>query len=195
MGMLLRNIVAGVLVVALPVILLMTDRHWVLSDQHRAVAHVADIPPNLSGELTRDLDRIVYYGGIHVPREPTKAEQLYRVLVLTGRAPPAQLTLDRTPPRYGYSVREWSFLGMPFGWYEEYGYVVYARDRWQLVMAPLIPEADAQLMKEVGRDLKRGFFFPFWAHLWGWLYVALVALWGWLYHRGVVEWRRAEGVM
>lgn len=191
----LRNILAGVLIVALPVILLMTDRDWVLSDQHRAVAHVADIPSEATGELLDNLDRIITYQGIHVPRKPTKASQLYWLLVMTGRAPPANISYDRDRPRYGYSIREWTFLGMPFAWYSEYGYVVYRRDRRELVMGPLIPEADAQLHKEVGRDLRDGFFFPFWAHGWGWLYLAGVALWGWLYHRDIVKRREADGII
>ncbi|MES2988537.1 MAG: hypothetical protein V4808_11580 [Pseudomonadota bacterium] len=191
----LRKIIAGVLIVALPVILLMSDRHWFLSDQHRAAAHVADIPPEAKGELLTDLERIVLYQGVHVIREPTKAEMLYRLLAIAGRVPPARIDFNNDPLRYGYSVREWSFFGMPFGWYEEYGYVVYTQNRQQLIMAPLFPGADAQLMKEAGRDLKQGFFFPFWAHTWGWLYVALLALWGWLYHRSVVKWREAEGII
>ncbi|HEX8301973.1 hypothetical protein [Sphingomonas sp.] len=191
----LRNIVAGVLIVALPVILLMSDRHWFLSDQHRAVAHIADIPPNAQGQLLTNLDKIVAYGGVHVVREPTKAEMLYQALVMAGRAPPPRISNANAPLRYGRSIREWSFLGMPFGWYEEFGYVVYTRNRWELVMAPLVPEADAELHREVGRDLKQGFFFPFWKHLWGWLYVALLAFWGWLYHRGIVQWREAEGII
>lgn len=191
----LRNIIAGVLIVALAVILLMSDRHWFLSDQHRSAAHVADIPPEAKGELISNLERLVQYQGVHVIREPTKAESLYRLLVLAGRAPPARISSEHEPLRYGYSVREWSFLGMPFAWYEEFGYVVYTRNRWELVMGPLIPEADAELHKEVGRNLKQGFFFPFWQHIWGWLYVALLALWGWLTHRKILKWREAEGII
>ncbi|WP_294092524.1 hypothetical protein [Sphingomonas sp.] len=191
----LRNIVAGVLIVALPVILLMSDRHWFLSDQHRAVDHVADIPADAKGPMVANLERIVSHEGVHVVREPTKAESLYQLLVLAGRAPPPRISGEHEPLRYGYSVREWSFLGMPFGWYEEFGYVVYTRNRWELVMAPFLPSYDAELHREVGRDLKQGFFFPFWAHSWGWLYVALLAFWGCLYHRGIVKWREAEGII
>jgi hypothetical protein len=190
-----RNVIAGVLIAALPVILLLSERHWFLSDQHRAVDHVADIPTEGRGPLLANLDRLVLQQGVHVVREQSKAERLYPILVGAGVLPAGRIDGGNEPLRYGYSVREWSFLGMPFGWYEELGYVVYTRNRMELVMAPLVPEADAELHKEVGRDLRQGFFFPFWAHVWGWLYVALLALWGWLHHRKIVQWREAEGIL
>jgi hypothetical protein len=194
-GTMLRKILAGVLIVALPVILLLSERDWVLSDQHKAVADVAAIPANASGALVSDLDRIVDYFGVHVPHPSTKAEQLYQILALAGRVPPAVHAPDYQRPRYGYSIREFSFLGMPFGWFSEYGYVVYTRDRWQLVEAPLNEDGAARLRKEIGRDLGAGFFFPFWAHAWGWLYVAGVALWGWLQFRWLKRQREEAGII
>jgi len=190
----LRNVFGGALIAALAIILLMSSRDWVLSDQHRAVADVGALPQG-SGEMLANLGQLVHDYGVHVPHPPTKAESLYQLLVLAGRAPPARITGEYARPRYGYSVREWSFLGMPFGWYSEYGYVLYSRNRWELVETPLGPEGHAQLMQEVGRDLRQGFFFPFWAHAWGWLYVAAVALYGWLYHRSVVRRREALGLI
>lgn len=191
----LRNILAGVLIVALPVILLLSERDWFLSDQYKTVADVAAIPANSSGELLSNLDHIVEYFGVHVPHPPTKAEQLYQLLVLAGRAPPANHAPVYQRPRYGYSIREFSFLGMPFGWFSEYGYVLYTRDRWELVEAPLNEDGGAMLRKEVGRDLGQGFFFPFWAHAWGWLYVAGVALWGWLQYRFLERRREEAGII
>jgi hypothetical protein len=194
-GAMLRKILAGVLLVALPVILLLSERDWVLSDQRKAVADVAAIPANSSGALLSDLDRIVDYFGVHVPHPPTKAEQLYQILVLAGRAPPANHADVYQRPRYGYSIREFSFLGMPFGWFSEYGFVLYTRDRWEMVEAPLNKDGAARLRKEVGRDLGAGFFFPFWAHAWGWLYVAAVALFGWLYYRAAERRREELGII
>jgi hypothetical protein len=190
----LRNVFGGALIVALVVILLMSSRDWFLSDQHRAVADVAMLPEG-SGEVLSNLERLVDRYGVHVPHPPTKAQRLYQILVLAGRAPPARLSADYQRPRYGYSVREWSFLGMPFGWYSEYGFVLYSDSRWELVETPLIEAGHAMLMKEVGHDLRKGFFFPFWAHAWGWLYVAGVALWGWLYHRAIVRRREELGIL
>ena len=109
----LRNVFGGALIVVLAVILLMSNRDWVLSDQHRAVADIAALPEG-QGEILSDLERIVRGYGVHVPREPTKAQKLYQILVLAGGVPPAQIETDYERPRYGYSVREWTFLGMPF---------------------------------------------------------------------------------
>jgi hypothetical protein len=190
----LRNVFGGALIAVLAVILLMSNRGWFLSDQHRAVADVAGLPEG-SGEILSNLPRIVDSYGVHVPHAPTKAQQLYQVLVLAGRAPPARLAENYQRPRYGYSVREWSFLGMPFAWYSEYGFVLYSNDRWELVETPIIESGHAMLMKEVGRDLRQGFFFPFWAHAWGWLYIAGVALFGWLYHRSIVRQREELGIL
>lgn len=190
----LRNVFGGALIVVLAVILLMSNRDWVLSDQHRAVADIAALPEG-QGEILSDLERIVRGYGVHVPLEPTKAQKLYQFLVLAGRVPPAQIGTDYERPRYGYSVREWTFLGMPFAWYTEYGFVLYSNNRWELVETPLIDAGHEMLMKEVGRDLRQGFFFPFWAHAWGWLYVAAVALYGWLYHRAIVRRREELGII
>jgi hypothetical protein len=189
-----RNVLAGGLIVSLAVILLVSDRDWVFSDQHRAVAHVADIPAQANGEIGGQLDEIVAFGGVHVPHPGTKAEQIYRLLVLAGRVPPPPVE-EYQRPRYGYSVREITFLGMPFAWFSEYGFALYARDRNELVVAPLVPGADAKLHQEAGRDLRQGFFFPFWAHAWGWLFLAGLALWGLLYHRSIVLRREAEGLI
>jgi hypothetical protein len=186
----LRNGVGAALIVVLALVLLLSPRHWVLSDQRRAVAHIADLPANDSA-LTAQLAQFVDWGGVHVPREPSKAVLLYRLLARAGRVPPAKPAPWRVEPRYGVSIREWSFLGMPFGWWREWGPVLYAENRYELMEAPL-GDAGVQLLnRRAGRDLAQGFVFPFWAHGWGWLYLAGVAWWGWLYHRGVVR-RRAE---
>jgi hypothetical protein len=190
----LRNLLGGLLIAALAVILLMTNRDWFLSDQHRAVADVAAVPEG-PGEIRSNLRQIVSFYGVHIPHAPTEAQQLYQLLAAAGRVPPARIGPDYQPPRYGYSVREISFFGMPFAWYSEYGFVLYSRNRWELVETPLGPEGHAQLMNEIGRDLRQGFFFPFWAHAWGWLYVAAVASWAWSYHRSVVRRREELGII
>lgn len=190
----LRNVLGGGLIAALVIILLFSNRDWVLSDQRRAVADVAAIPEG-QGPILARLSDIVALQGVHVPRTPSKAEQLYRLLVLSDRAPPPRVDFDARRPRYGYSLREWSFLGMPFGWWNEMGYVLYAEDRYELVEVSLTDSAAAAFQAEVGRDLRQGFFFPFWAHAWGWLYVAGVALYGWLHHRSVARRREQLGIL
>lgn len=189
-----RKLLAGVLIAALPIILLMSPRGWFLSDQYRAVADIAAIPEG-PGPVLSNLPGIVALYGVHVPRSPTKAEQLYRFLAGVGRVPPATMSFDTQPPRYGLSIREITFFGMPFGWWTEYGHVLYAEDRFELVEAPLGDQAAAQFRAEVGRDLAEGWIFPFWAHAWGWLYLGGIALWLWLNHRFIVRRREELGLI
>jgi hypothetical protein len=190
----LRNILAGVLIAALPIILLLSPRDWFLSDQRRAVADMAAVPEG-PGEILSNLPAIVAHEGVHVPRFGTKAEQIYRVLASVGQVPPPRIDFDTQRPRLGLSIREISFFGMPFGWWTEYGRVLYAEDRYELVAAPLTDEAWTRFDKEVGRDLASGWIFPFWAHGWGWLYLAGIALWVWLNHRKVLREREALGMI
>ena len=190
-----RNILAGVLIVSLIVILMLSDRDWVLSDQYRAVSHVGDVPASVTGPIADELPEIVRWGGVHVPRRYNKAELFYHFLVSVGRVPPANTSDAPGPPQLGYSVREWSFLGMPFGYYTEYGHVIYTETRHELVAAQLLPRATEQFHKELGRDPAQGFFFPFWEHVWGWLFVLGVAAWGWLQFRSMVRAREAAGII
>jgi hypothetical protein len=132
---------------------------------------------------------------MHVPHARTKAETIYYLLALAGRAPMPPVDYRAPRPRYGYSIREVTFLGMPFGWYTEMGYALYTDDRWELVVAKLIDPAEVEFRKEIGRDPTQGFLFPFWAHAWGWLYVAALATWGWLFHRAVVRRREELGII
>jgi len=71
--------------------------------------------------------------------------------------------------------------------------VLYTQTPRETVMAPLDDRGAELLRKELGRDPMEGFIYPFWRHLWGWLFVAGVALWGWLHWRGVLRRRAEEG--
>ena len=191
-----RNILGVALVVALIAALLGSDRDWFLSDQYRAVAHVADIPRDRQGALLGQLEGIVQSGGVHIPRLGPKAERIvFAALGITHAPLTSELDQADYWPKLGYSVREISFLGMPFGYFTDMGPVVYTESRWELVAAPLVDQAWTQFDKEVGRDLRRGFFYPFWRHCWGWLFVAGIALWGWLRHRWVVGMRAEQGLI
>lgn len=187
----MRDFVGASLVFALLVILLFSDRGWVLSDQHRVVSHVADIPRDVPG--LQDLPQWVYSGGVHVPVEHGKAVQMILRLT-TGQTHLAPVWGDQKIwPALGYGVREWTFLGMPFGYVSELGPSLYTRTPRETVIAGLGEPGMELLQKELGRDPMAGFVYPFWRHLWGWLFVAGVALWGWLYHRSVLRRRAEEG--
>lgn len=190
----IRNLLAAVLIAAFGSILLLSDRDWFLSDQYRAVADLAPVPEG-RGPILSSIKPLVLANGVHVVLRASKAEALYPFFAATGRLPAVARDRAFGPVRYGVSIREISFLGMPFGWFREFGPVVYTRSTDELVQLPLLPAAEEQLRGETGRDLAAGSIFPFWAHCWGWLFVAGLALWGWLRHRWVVETRAALGII
>lgn len=187
----MRDFVGAVLVFVLLGVLLFSDRGWVLSDQRRMVAHVAEIPQGAPG--LAQLPGWVFSGGVHVPRDRSKVEDLM-LRATTGRSVFGPSYQDAQKwPALGHGVREWTFLGMPFAYFTELGPVLYTVSPRETVMAPLGDKGVELLQKELGKDLSEGFIYPFWRHLWGWLFVAGVALWGWLYHRSVLRRRAEEG--
>jgi len=190
----MRDFVLAVLVITLGAILLFSDRGWVLSDQRRMVSHVAEVPKT-GGPGLAELPYFVFRGGVHVPLDRSKFDSLMlRMATGQDRFAPTYEDMKQWPS-LGYSVREWTLFGMPFGYFSEFDYVLYTRTPRETVMVPLEEEGMALLRKEVGRDLSEGFVYPFWRHLWGWLFVAGLALWGWLYHRGVVRRREELGLI
>jgi hypothetical protein len=188
-----HKILAALLIVTLVVTLLISRRDWVLSNSP-TVDHVSDIPEG-KGAILSNLDAAIDDEGVHFVHPPTKAEILYAMLAAAGRLPQPPAESHYARPRYGYSIREITFLGMPFGWYTEMGYVLYTDNRWELVEGQLVPSWEAEFRKELGRDPKQGFIFPFWAHVWGWAYLAGIALWGWLFHRAIVRRREELGMI
>lgn len=180
--------------IALVAILLFSERGWFLSDQRRMVSHVADVP-HVDGPAVIDLPGWVFHGGVHVPRDRSKVEALMLRAKVGQSVIPPNLADSRQWPSYGYSVREWTFLGMPSANFSDFEHVLYTQNPRETVMAPLGDRGRALLQKEVGRDLSEGFVYPFWRHLWGWAFVAGIALWGWLCHRGQVRRREELGLI
>jgi hypothetical protein len=107
---------------------------------------------------------------------------------------------QRPAVRVGYSVREIDAFGMPFFAYKEAGYVLYFDD-WDsdnpFVSAGPIDEAGLDLLrKETGHvGLAKDWFFPFWAHMWGWVPLSLAGAWGWLLWRRRVRRREQLGII
>ena len=158
--------------------------------------HIADLPADVPEPTIEELRDYVYAGGVHVPRRPIKAVQLYEAMARAGRvAPPPVERYEIKRPMLGYSVREVSFLGMPFGWWTEFGWSLYAETDTLLIAGVLQDEGLARLEENLGKDIHSGHIFPFWEHCWGWLYLAALGLWGWLRLRWVREQREAEGLI
>jgi hypothetical protein len=187
----LENLLSAI-VIAFVAIMLFSDRPWMASNQP-VVAHVADveIPP---GELSEP-ENAVSMWGVHVERPRSKAEWVFdAVRGLADTAPPTG-HFDQREAKLGYSVREITLLGMPFFYYRDLGHVLFTRSRWETTAMPLSDEGIEMLNRAAGRDVRDGTIFPFWKHVWGWVFVGAVALWAWLTWRHHVRAREEQGII
>jgi NADH:ubiquinone oxidoreductase subunit 6 (subunit J) len=144
------------------------------------------------------------------------AAQLYtpdgrapRTMVLTN-APHIALvaTLPRTPEfsgyddkgepiqlDLGYSYREISALWMPFAAFADHGLVLFSGSGETISIAPVTDIDRAAITKVAGSDLTTRYSFPYYAHIWGWLSVLVLAVVTWLLVKRA-EWKRAKaGIM
>jgi hypothetical protein len=105
--------------------------------------------------------------------------------------------LDRRPrkaegepkPMLGYSIREVTAAGLPMLSYKELGYVPYLEREGNFQMVPLDESGLNLLASKTGTHLETGYFFPFWNHFWGLLF--LIALGGiGLFELGALRRRR-----
>jgi len=184
----MRDIVMAVVVIALLAALLFSPRYWV-AQSRSTISHVADLPKDR--ELPEFVD-MVWLAGVHVAHQRSKAEQAAR---LNGPVADTRFTLEDEEPRLGYSVREFSMLGMPFAYWTEGGYALYTRSPSETRLMPLNEAGIAELNEAAGEDLTAGFVYPFWKHLWGWLVVAGVALWALLRHMAILRQRAELGMI
>lgn len=133
------------------------------------VAHLADLPPAASGTAGA---RQVFAWGALIPTSRLRPP-LARMLLPDDAA---------TQPKLGYSVRQITFLGLPFYAYKEAGEVLYVRTPENFQIAGVGAGGVAGLEQELGQKLDVGIF-PFWLYIWGWLAPLAVGLFGWF------EWR------
>lgn len=181
-------IVASVLAVFLFGVALFDHRPTVLA-QSPAVIHTgeATLPPDM-GDMVGVIDEY----GVHIPTPPSKFELALRHFGVP-LAPASYANMSK--PMIGYSVQEWSFLGMPFGWTKNDGDVVYVTYDSGVNYAPMWPERWAEINKLNGRDVTAITIRPFWNHTWGWLYVLGWLFAGWLYQRGNARRREELGLI
>ncbi|MEP9357912.1 hypothetical protein [Sphingomonas sp. KR3-1] len=184
------KLLVGALLVVLIGSATFSNRYWVLASQPR-VDDLVDVkvPPEL-GDMVSAIDAY----GVHLEREPTKFERYVTMQkALIGIERPVPSYANMSTPKFGYSVRETTFLGMPFWYAREYGHVLFFSSDWGVVAAPLTEVGQAQLDKANGRDLRATSMIPWWEHLWGWLFLAGVGLAIWLWHRRTLRWRAENG--
>lgn len=186
------SLVCGALALVLLGALVFSDRYWVAASRP-TVDELAEVkvPPEL-GDMIAAIDAY----GVHIQRVHSKAEQYIAIKrAQYGLGAEAPSYANMSAPKFGYSVRETTFLGMPFWYTTEYGHVLFFSSDWGVVAAPLNPVGQAALDKANGRDLRATGMIPWWKHLWGWLFLAGLAFAIWLWHRRTVRWRAENGYL
>jgi hypothetical protein len=95
----------------------------------------------------------------------------------------------------GYSYREISALWMPFFAFQDQGFVMYSGGGDAISIAPVTDVDRAEITKVAGIDLTKGYSFPYYAHIWGWLSIVGLAFISWLTIKRA-EWKRDKaGIM
>jgi hypothetical protein len=184
------KIVVAILSIVLVYALLFTERGWILHDRP-VIAHMGSMKAPTDFDLTEALDDY----GVHLVRVPSNYERFMRTYkAVRGVNEPFDWG-KATDPAVGKSIREMGFFGMPFGWFNDLGDVVYVRNDREFVYAQLNRLGTAAVTKANGRDIFRGNFFPFWTHAWGWLWVAGVGLAVWLWFRAAAKRREELGLI
>lgn len=109
------------------------------------------------------------------------------------RAPVAALlghTTRGRPPRLGWVVREWSFLGLPLFATRQGDLAAVKEDEYGYRLVGLTNEEQAAVAAKGGPGL-----YPFWRYSWGLLAIAAVAAWVWLEFRWQARRRAALGLI
>lgn len=95
----------------------------------------------------------------------------------------------------GYSLRQVSFLGLPFFAYPEAGYVLAIDDGSYTAIAALGKDGLAELERQTGVALPRISPLAFLRYGWGWMLPALVALFVWFELKWQARRREALGLI
>jgi hypothetical protein len=184
------RIAVGVLALVLVVSLFGTERGWILHDRP-VIAHLGEMTQPTDFNLTDVLDDY----GVHLVLPRSNIEGSLRVLGAIAGIYTRTAEGETSRPAVGRSIREVGFLGMPFGWFDDLGDVIYVRNGREVVYAQLNARGLAAVNKANDGDVFAGRLFPFWAHAWGWLWVAGIGLAIWLWHRAQVRRREELGLI
>jgi hypothetical protein len=174
----IRSVLIGVVVVAAVFAILLSDKPLGLTNRPW-VDPIAEIPARADlPEVKRFIQNWAYF----VP----KANHTPLFAVLDRRPRKAE---GEPKPMLGYSIREVTAAGLPMLSYKELGYVLYLEREGNFQMVPLDESGLNLLASKTGTHLETGYFFPFWNHFWGLLF--LVALGGiGLFELGALRRRR-----
>ena len=122
--------------------LFVSDRYWVLNNRPIAVeVGTVKIPSEMGHP-----EWLVSYSGVHFPPAQKSKLALGIEALNRSRGIWPRVTPGVPAPKFGYSVREIGFLGMPFGYYTELGWSLYTESPYETVVLPLNEEG-----LEIGR--------------------------------------------
>jgi hypothetical protein len=170
----------GGLILLTAAALVLSQRPFLPVDMPR----IMDVEVLPDGPRMQDVRRYTEYGSGILPYTPREQAE---------RARRADHGYDGKI-HLGYAYRELSFLRMPFFAYSEYGLVTYEETGMGYQIALMGPEQLKILQGLTGKDYS-GYRFPFWWHLWGWLFVAGFAALPLIWMReDERRWRREAGI-
>lgn len=134
-----------------------------------------------------------------LPRTQMGQWRAYSVWIpKTDWRPPVAAALGRTgegaPPRLGYLVRQWTFLGLPLVATRKSDLLVVKEDERQYSLGGTFEEEEQALARQPGGRPGLGLF-PFWRFCWGWLAVAAVGVFAWAELRWQTRRRALLGIM
>jgi hypothetical protein len=184
----IRSAILGLIVLYAVAMLLFTNRA-ILIGSRPWIMPGASIP--LGRAPVGYLDALDQYG-VHSPKLSHSPFYLSRMPVPVPRIERRPLAPDRL--HFGYSIAETSILGAPYWYSKDDGYVVYYETLHEFVYAPV----NEDYMRKVhlpGPMPLSGQAFPWWRHVWGWVFPIALAGWGWFELGAMRRKRAAEGII
>lgn len=172
------RVLLGVLGLVFAVVFVLSDREWGIADVPRveAMKTLPDVP-----ELAR-VRRFTEAGSVFIPYTPRQQSRR-----ANGGFNPNALQV-------GYGYREVSILRLPFWVYADFGPFTFYERPWGYTLSGYGAQEKAAINRVIGRDID-GHRFPWWRHVWGWLFVIAGLGILFLHLRALRRWREETGII
>ena len=90
---------------------------------------------------------------------------------------------QRQPLKLGWVYYDYGILSMPYWAQSGFGPVVYLEGAYGISFAQLSPSQIGMVEERGSGPIPRDYSFPWYLHIWGWLFPILLLLWLWLWRR------------